>query len=657
MTNETIIPVTAQWAKHALINKHTYRQMYHESVENPDAFWAAQAEQFSWRGKWNTIKQTNFYIPLPIGGRLGGGHLERQSQQSPHPNPPPAGEGVFIKWFDGAILNITENCLDRHLPARAAQTAYIWEGDDPKESKKITYGELFEQVCRLANVLKTYGVKKGDRVTIYLPMIPEAAVAMLACARIGAVHSVVFAGFSADALKGRIEDCGSTLVITADESLRGGKKVPLKANVDEAIKNLDVAHVIVVKRTGGDVAWNACDHWYHEEMAKAAADCPGEIMNAEDPLFILYTSGSTGKPKGVLHTIAGYMVWAGVTHKYTFDYHAPKPSPLEGEGWEGGVSASSSAVTTPPPNPPSLKGRGKESGMSRTLELLFDELGYHNPEKQLAVTALLRRAGILDMEAAILQNSLPTRGRVGAGALLAQTQRVSSPPTLPPNGGGISNNLVLLDPARIQSNPEVYQFRFGGDANGVTHKGRYHADAWNPVLHGDPLLVHQRLDGQLFVADGHHRLDLAKRLNAQGRGPDKLAAVLLREADGYTALDAKIIGAYKNIAHGYTDPVETAYVLKDATGGNINQDKLPKLYMEKGNLPIAAKLAKLTRKALSLVGVGKVPVEMGLEVAMHVHDPVQQEAVLHIISKKLNGGYVEKLQQQREKSASMGLGV
>jgi len=290
---ETVIPVSAEWSKRAYINGAIYGQMYRESIEQPDAFWTRQAEQFQWKQKWTRVKNTRFESP------------------------------VSIKWFEGGKLNITENCLDRHLPARAKQIAYIWEGDNPAESKNVTYGELHEQVCRLANVLKTHGVKKGDRITIYMPMIPEAAVAMLACARIGAVHSVVFGGFSADALRGRIEDCGSTLIITADEGLRGGKKVPLKSNVDEAIRNMDSIHrVIVVKRTGGGIAWEAGrDVWYHDEIKKVSATCPPEVMDAEDPLFILYTSGSTGKPKGVLHTIAGYMVWASVTHKYTFDYH------------------------------------------------------------------------------------------------------------------------------------------------------------------------------------------------------------------------------------------------------------------------------------------------------------------------------------------------
>lgn len=291
MSHETLIKVTPEWAKGATIDRHRYRHMYDESIAIPEEFWEREATKFSWRTSWDSVKNTSFNSP------------------------------VSIKWFEGATLNITENCLDRHLSARANQTAYIWEGDDPEESKRVSYKELHEQVCRLANVLKNAGVKKGDRVTIYLPMIPEAAIAMLACARVGAVHSVVFGGFSADALKGRIEDCGSKIIITADEGLRGGKKVPLKNNVDEAIKSLDIRQVIVVKRTGGKIAWDGKrDVWYHEETAKASAECPPEIMGAEDPLFILYTSGSTGKPKGVLHTVAGYMVWASVTHKYTFDY-------------------------------------------------------------------------------------------------------------------------------------------------------------------------------------------------------------------------------------------------------------------------------------------------------------------------------------------------
>ena len=299
MTEETVVPVNSQWAQHAFINAKRYRDWYEESTTHPDAFWAKQAEEFVWKKKWDRVKNTRFETP------------------------------VSIKWFEGGKLNITENCIDRHLPAHSEQSAYIWEGDNPDESKHITYRELHESVCRLANVLKSHGVVKGDRVTIYMPMIPEAAVAMLACARIGAVHSVVFGGFSADALAGRITDCHSKLVITADEGLRGGKKVPLKANVDDALKLMGkdaamVHRVVVVKRTGSPIAWDGKrDVWYHEETAKASPQCLPEVMDAEDPLYILYTSGSTGKPKGVVHTIAGYMIWASITHKYTFDYHAP----------------------------------------------------------------------------------------------------------------------------------------------------------------------------------------------------------------------------------------------------------------------------------------------------------------------------------------------
>ena len=331
MTPETVIPVTSEWAQHALINAERYRNWYKESVEQPDIFWAKQAEEFVWKKQWERVKNTSFTLSSPRPrGELEGGESGNGHSSQTYPPSPPAGGGVSIRWFEGGKLNITENCLDRHLPARATQTAYIWEGDDPAESKRITYGELYEQVCRLSNALKSHGVKKGDRVTIYLPMIPEAAVAMLACARIGAVHSVVFAGFSADALAGRIADCNSKLIITADESLRGGKKSPLKTNVDAALKNLGkdnhVHRVIVVRRTGGAVEWDGKrDVWYHDEIAKMSSECTAETMDAEDPLYILYTSGSTGKPKGVLHTIGGYMLWASITHKYTFDYHAPNP--------------------------------------------------------------------------------------------------------------------------------------------------------------------------------------------------------------------------------------------------------------------------------------------------------------------------------------------
>jgi len=306
----TLIPIPEEWKKNALVKAGDYREMYAESFSSSDRFWSGQASEFAWRKTWHTIKDTNFDL-----------------KKGP----------VSIRWFDGGELNITENCLDRHLPKRANQTAFIWEGDNPDESKHITYQQLFDEVCRFANVLKSRGVEKGDRVTIYLPMIPEAAVAMLACARIGAVHSVVFAGFSAEALAGRIEDCGSKIIITADEGYRGGKTIPLKNNVDAALEIAGgVESVIVVRRTGGNVAWHARDLWYHEEMQKADPVCDATIMDAEDPLFILYTSGSTGKPKGVLHTVGGYMVWVGMTFKYTFDYRS---SPSRGEVRRGASSA------------------------------------------------------------------------------------------------------------------------------------------------------------------------------------------------------------------------------------------------------------------------------------------------------------------------------
>jgi len=290
--SQELVKVPEGFKKNALINAERYDQMYRASVDHADRFWAQEAEKFTWNKKWDCVKNTSFVSP------------------------------VSIRWFEGAKLNIVENCLDRHLAKRGDQTAIIWEGDNPQESKHITYHQLHGQVCKLANVLKKRGVKKGDRITIYLPMIPEAAVAMLACARIGAIHSVVFGGFSSDALKGRIEDCQSTMVITADEGVRGGKTVPLKANVDEALKTTPfVKQVIVVRRTGGSIGWNpARDLWYHEEVENSADVCAPEPVEAEDPLFILYTSGSTGKPKGVLHTTAGYMVWASTTHRYTFDY-------------------------------------------------------------------------------------------------------------------------------------------------------------------------------------------------------------------------------------------------------------------------------------------------------------------------------------------------
>jgi acetyl-CoA synthetase len=267
--------------------------MYKHSVDDPEGFWAEQAEKFvSWTKPWDKVLEWDFS----------------------------AGK---INWFEGAELNVCYNCVDRHLESRGDQVAIIWEGDDPNEDKKITYRELHRQVCSFANVLKARGVKKGDRVCIYLPMIPEAAYAMLACARIGAVHSVVFGGFSPESIKDRILDSDCQVVITADEGKRGGKAVPLKRNTDKALESCPNVHsVVVVKRTGGDVQWHAQrDVWLHEIAATVDSDCEPEPMGAEDPLFILYTSGSTGKPKGVLHTSGGYLLFAAITHKYVFDYH------------------------------------------------------------------------------------------------------------------------------------------------------------------------------------------------------------------------------------------------------------------------------------------------------------------------------------------------
>jgi len=293
MSNETVIPVAPAVAKAAWTDEAGYREMYRASIEDPEAFWGEHGKRISWIKPYNRVKNTSFN-----------------------------GE-INIKWFEDGTLNACANCVDRHLEKRGDQTAIIWEGDEPKVDARITYKQLHEQVCKFANVLKSRGVKKGDRVTIYMPMIPEAAYAMLACARIGAVHSVVFGGFSPDSLAGRITDCGSTCVITADEGVRGGKKIPLKSNTDAAIeKSGGVSTVVVIRHTGGDVGWvDGRDVWYQAEMEKASADCPPEEMNAEDPLFILYTSGSTGKPKGVLHTTGGYMVYASMTHQYVFDYH------------------------------------------------------------------------------------------------------------------------------------------------------------------------------------------------------------------------------------------------------------------------------------------------------------------------------------------------
>ncbi len=286
--------VPAAWKKKAYFNEASYKKAYDESVNNPTKFWAKEAKRLDWIKAPKKIKNVSYAYP-----------------------------DVSIKWYEDGILNVSANCIDRHLKKRANQTAIIWEGDNPYDDKKITYRELYEHVCRLANVMKKHGVKKGDRVTIYMPMIPEAGYAMLACARIGAVHSVVFGGFSPESLAGRIDDCDSKFIITADEGLRGGKKIPLKANTDAALaKTKGSAKVLVVRRTGGAVAFDPTrDLWYHDEVQKVSADCKPEKMKAEDPLFILYTSGSTGKPKGVLHTTGGYLVYASMTHQYVFDYH------------------------------------------------------------------------------------------------------------------------------------------------------------------------------------------------------------------------------------------------------------------------------------------------------------------------------------------------
>ncbi|HEY5347955.1 MAG TPA: acetate--CoA ligase [Rhizomicrobium sp.] len=292
--SDSLIPVPADWKSRAFVDAAKYDAMYADSVRDPEAFWANEARRIDWIKPFTKVKNVSF-------------------------DP----DNLFIKWFEDGTLNASANCIDRHLAKRANQTAIIWEGDNPAESRRISYAELHREVCRFANVLKAHDVKKGDRVTIYLPMIPEAAYAMLACARIGAVHSVVFAGFSPDSLAARITDCASTIVLTADEGLRGGKPVALKKNTDEAVALCpDVKTVIVVKRTGGAVTMKpGRDVWYHEAAAKVSTDCPGVEMNAEDPLFILYTSGSTGKPKGVLHTTGGYLLYSAYTHHYVFDYH------------------------------------------------------------------------------------------------------------------------------------------------------------------------------------------------------------------------------------------------------------------------------------------------------------------------------------------------
>ena len=293
MSDDLIFEPFEALQKSAHISKSDYERLYSQSVSQPEQFWAEQGKRIDWIKPYSIISNCSYNAPA-----------------------------VSIKWYEDGTLNASVNCLDRHLRTKADQTAIIWEGDDPSQSKHISYQELYEDVCRFSNVLKSNGVKKGDRVTLYLPMIPEAAVAMLACARIGAVHSVVFGGFSPDALAGRITDCDSTCIITSDEGVRGGKSIPLKQNVDEALKSCpNCTTSIVIKRTGGAIDWNTeRDIWYHEAMQAASTTCPAEEMSAEDPLFILYTSGSTGKPKGVLHTTGGYMVYASITHQYVFDY-------------------------------------------------------------------------------------------------------------------------------------------------------------------------------------------------------------------------------------------------------------------------------------------------------------------------------------------------
>ena len=292
MSADKIYPVPASVSSTAHIDAAKYESMYQESINNPEGFWAEQADEFvTWYKKWDNVLDWDY--------RKGS-----------------------IRWFEGASLNVSYNCIDRHLDARGDQTAIIWEGDDPNDDKHITYKELHQEVCKLSNVLKSRGVKKGDRVCIYMPMIPEAAYAMLACARIGAVHSVVFGGFSPDSLRDRILDSDCQTVITADEGVRGGKNVPLKANTDIALQECpNVSTVLVVKRTGGNIDWHdSRDCWYHEQISTVSDVCEPEHMGAEDPMFILYTSGSTGKPKGVLHTTGGYLLFAAITHKYVFDY-------------------------------------------------------------------------------------------------------------------------------------------------------------------------------------------------------------------------------------------------------------------------------------------------------------------------------------------------
>ena len=292
MSDHKVYPIPPSFATSAHIDKARYDAMYAASIAQPDAFWTEQANEFvTWFKPWSQLTESDFVT-------------------------------ADIKWFEGAKVNACYNCVDRHLETRAEQVAIIWEGDEPSDDRHITFRELHQEVCRFANALKARGVEKGDRVSIYMPMVAEAAIAMLACARIGAVHSVVFGGFSPDALKDRILDSDCRVVITADEGIRGARIIPLKSNTDKAVASCPNVHtVFVIQRTKGDIAWDSKrDIWYHDALASASPDCPAEEMDAEDPLFILYTSGSTGKPKGVLHTTGGYLLWTAMTHKYTFDY-------------------------------------------------------------------------------------------------------------------------------------------------------------------------------------------------------------------------------------------------------------------------------------------------------------------------------------------------
>lgn len=291
--SQQVFPVKDHISKTAKLDRALYDRMYEHSVASNEEFWREHGLRLDWIKPYTQVKDVDY------------------------------ADNARIRWYYDGVLNVSANCIDRHLPERADQTAFIFEGDDPNDTKHITYSELKDKVCQLANALKSRGVKKGDRVTIYMPMVCEAAYAMLACARIGAIHSVVFGGFSPSSLKDRILDCESDVVITADEGVRGGKTIPLKANVDKALEDCpDVHTVLVLKRTGGKIEWNdARDVWYHDLCAAQSIDCAPEPMNAEDPLFILYTSGSTGKPKGVLHTTGGYLVYASMTHEYVFDYH------------------------------------------------------------------------------------------------------------------------------------------------------------------------------------------------------------------------------------------------------------------------------------------------------------------------------------------------